>query len=591
MNRKMKEIRIYSECYEQGLYLLEYIKAHKKLIGIKTRIIYTKPALFSNYVASSSVARLFKNKDFDGLISVIDNNGKEDPLLTIEFSSAVPVDDHILQRFDFIYWSTFYKVPSLKISPTKVYNTNFGGGNKIKLSHEYYASLNIKGVYYHAEWPLINESDLAVLNDKFISSPPILDEVTIVFDKLINTYLTSSNQNTFFEKMQSDYKKYILENFEDEGLNFSTSSRYNFDENGNLTLKFNRFGHGMDPERGMLTFWSCKLGYNPIVKFIVQRKNMEDYRKLYEGNRDNEILKMLEKVYNDGNIITKELAFDLFVKSTSTYLLFENCLWNKNKILINDQSLKQYLMRDTSVVNNLLRFGSKVILTDLRENVIVEFNWNEDIVREVYALKSRECGELERIPLPLKNVTNNNLNEDIVTFACQKIFASNNMINIAVSYPGAQGDRKILYGSGTTVKREYLDIISIKKKADKTYNIIIHENKKKLSDTKKSDIEKLYNFRNNEIKMRGLEELISKVYSSITLNKCYLGVGGKKSNVSFSEDNFDYLISIEINDSKEIEWNITSDNKEILEMFKDMQNKNGELKGTMKFEEAINVVE
>jgi len=124
MGRSIKEARIYCECYEQGLYLLDYL--NDILINVECKIIYTKPANFSKYIQESKVARLFSHKDFDGLISLIDERNKEHPILAVEFSSAVPVDDHILQRFDFVYWSTFYKVPCLKISPTELHNTDFG---------------------------------------------------------------------------------------------------------------------------------------------------------------------------------------------------------------------------------------------------------------------------------------------------------------------------------------------------------------------------------------------------------------------------------------------------------------------------------
>ena len=173
--RSIKELRVYCECYEQGL--LDYISDNEIIKGIDCKVLYTKPNSFSSYSSESIISHLFSRKDFDGLISAVDEDDTEHPIVTIEFSTAVPTDDHIVQRFDVMYWSTYYQTPCIKISPTVMNNTNFGGGSKIKIQHEYYTTLNMNGVYYHVDWPLIPDSDLVMTDPDRVSCPPFLKEL------------------------------------------------------------------------------------------------------------------------------------------------------------------------------------------------------------------------------------------------------------------------------------------------------------------------------------------------------------------------------------------------------------------------------
>jgi len=439
------------------------------------------------------------------------------------------------------------------------------------------------GVYYHVEWPLIKNTDLVVVDSK-ISCPPKITDIQQIITKTINQFKKSNDDLEFFNEAKKEYEEYVVSNYEDEELIFPNSSRYHFDD-GNLTMKFNRFGHGMDPERGMLVFWSQKLASKPIVKFVVQRENRDSYRKLYEGSRLDEILQIVdEKILANNNDVSIELALQLFKKATNTEYLLNDCIIKDNVVNIDDDRLLHHLNLNTSVFNSLLHFSSKIVLKDLQDNTIVEFRWNNGIVDRFYNEKSQNSLKLSNEKMPLREIANRDLNEDVVTYSCMKVFENNHMINIAVSYPGAQGDRKILYGSGTEVKRDYIDIISIKETSVGKYTVLLHENKRKVSDTQRSDIDKLYNFRNNPIKMVGLNELIKKVYDPIQIDKCYIGIGGEESPISSDENRFDYLINVNINSEGNVDWNLSSSNKDIIKIF------NNEINGTVIFVKKINIV-
>jgi hypothetical protein len=591
MSRKIKEIRVYCECYEQGLYLLDYICNNNHLKRVKPNIVYTKPGNFSNYVTTSKVSQLLKHKDFDGLISLIDFEDVEHPIATIEFSSAVPTDDHILQRFDVMYWSTFYKVPCLKISPTKMVNTDFGGGNRIKIQHEYYATINMEGIYYHIEWPLIENTDLVMVDNEKVSCPPELEALKLILNNFVDTFFDSLDDNAFFENLFEEYKKYVNNNYNNDELIISNSTRYQFDSHGNLTMKINRFGHAMDPERGMLIFWSEKLKNKPVVKFAVQRESYEKYKSLYEGSNSAHILEIVKnQILSNNNIVTFDIAINLFKKATNTYFLFTNAKIINNTININDKFLLNNLKGSTSVVNNLLHFGEKIILNDLNDNTIAEIKWNNDLVKQFYMEQRNKALTISNKALPIQKISNADLNEDIVTYACMSLFMKNDMKNIAVSYPGAQGDRKILQGSGVTTKRDYIDIISIKKHIDDKYNVFLQENKRKISDTQRSDIDKLYSIRLDEDKMQCLNKLISDVYTPIIIKGCYIGVGGQESLLAQGETRFDYLMYIMINRDGNIEWSILSSNPIIFEIFRDIADRYKRLRGVIELLYSVNVV-
>ena len=590
--RSIKELRVYCECYEQGLYLLDYISDNEIIKGIDCKVLYTKPNSFSSYSSESIISHLFSRKDFDGLISAVDEDDTEHPIVTIEFSTAVPTDDHIVQRFDVMYWSTYYQTPCIKISPTVMNNTNFGGGSKIKIQHEYYTTLNMNGVYYHVDWPLIPDSDLVMTDPDRVSCPPFLKELKDILNGMIISYCNSVVDNEYFDIEKNKYCQFVQSNYVDDRLDLSPSSRIQYDEAGKLTLKFNRYGHAMDPERGMLIFLNNRCASKPIIKFIVQRENRNKYVSLYDGNNEEAIMRIIDsKVLSNNNLVTFDIAFELFKKATNTTLLFESSKIENNIITIDDYDLINCLNRNTSVVNSLLHFGEKIVLNDLNNNNIVEIKWNLELVDNYYTLERQRILATTRKKLPVTILSNSKINEDVVTFACRSLFLKNNMKNIAVSYPGAQGDRKLLQGEGRETKRDYVDIISVHKYSDTEYNVFLQENKKRISETQKSDIDKLVSIKNDEDKINKLNNLISKVYVPIIVRGYYIGVGGQESPLAQGETRFDYLMYIMLNEKGDIEWQILSSNPIIFEIFKNISNSDNSLKGVIELNYPMYVVE
>ena len=192
--------------------------------------------------------------------------------------------------------------------------------------------------------------------------------------------------------------------------------------------------------------------------------------------------------------------------------------------------------------------------------------------------------------MPIKLLPNDIINEDVVTFASMSVFLMNNMKNIAVSYPGAQGDRKILQGTGLTTKRDYIDIISVHKCSDDEYDVFLQENKKKIYETQRSDIDKLVSVRNDSEKMEELNRLLEKVYIPIVIKGCYIGVGGQESPMAPGETRFDYLMYIMINELGNIVWKILSSNPIIFEIFDNIKNSSGSLEGEITLDSPMYIV-
>ena len=356
-------------------------------------------------------------------------------------------------------------------------------------------------------------------------------------------------------------------------------------------LKFNRYGHGMDPERGMLLFLNKNYNQKPIVKFLVQRENRNKYKSLYEGNNQDAIMEIIDaKVIPNDNIVTFDIAYDLFKKATNTHNLFQSALITGNTIIINDNDLMNCLNSSLSVINNLLHFGEKIILCDLNDNVIVEIKWNLELVDNYYLTERQKSLMTSKIKMPTKLLPNDMINEDVVTFASMSVFLMNNMKNIAVSYPGAQGDRKILQGTGLTTKRNYIDIISVHKCSDDEYDVFLQENKKKIYETQRSDIDKLVSVRNDSEKMAELNQLIEKVYTPIVIKEYYIGVGGQESPMAPGETRFDYLMYIMINGTGNIVWKILSSNPIIFEIFDNIKSSSGSLEGEITLNSPMYIV-
>lgn len=154
---RVQSIRIYAEVLEQGLDFKEYVRRAGFAGDIVN--IYTKKGRNEILETDSLVDRIRKCKDVDVMITAI-SNSQEIPLLMVEYSTAVPADDHRMQRSDVYYWGSVFKVPILKICPkNKGMIQDFGGGDKISNEIEAYLAYQKHALYYFVEWNNVKEKD------------------------------------------------------------------------------------------------------------------------------------------------------------------------------------------------------------------------------------------------------------------------------------------------------------------------------------------------------------------------------------------------------------------------------------------------
>lgn len=579
------EYRIYSEVYEQGIDIQKYLE--KSNVNVNVKIISTVQSKFKKDANRDSIISKYMNlKKFDALISILVNEKneiKEYPITIVEYSTALPTDDHILQRFDGIYWASILKIPYIRISPKKINNTNHGGGSKLTLGHELYVSYSMKAIYNHFEWSTIENSDYIDVNKERISCPPELENLKSYFFELINCIQIEKSYSSFYENFFNKYYTKHEPSF-DKNSNLISSTRLNFsDDKKYLRLKFNRFGHAMDPERGMLSFFYASLNGNVGIEFQIQREidsERGSYSSLFDDTSNKEIL--LEFIHEKNNKLVLNDYLYIFKTATCTENLFKNIKLSQNIARINDDDLKYFLLNSNNqTIKTLLLFAKDIILTDLNRNEIVKITWNNELVGDTI---SNNTLSFNNKPLDLQILKNSLITEDIVTYIVQYLFRKSNLNIIAVSYPGAQGDRCILSKSGRKTKRTYIDVIAI----ENNNSIILNEAKKSLKNCA-NDVKKLMEFISKNSNVEQLIKLVEKI-SQIQLNSnnnIYSGISGNGNKIDYTS--LDYYIAINIDDNSEyLIWTIYLSNIELYSTFKNLAT-NDKLQGKINIHKNLEI--
>ena len=274
---RIDELRIYSGCLEQGLDFKNYFLNIDKNLLVKN--IYPTKARQAIRQSDSILQKITKLKDFDLVISIISHN-KEIPILLVEYSTAVPTDDHKMQRSDVYFWASVFKIPVLKISPlTKNSFGKHGGGDKITLTQELNLTLIQKAVVYFIDWQSDTNSGLMTHKEKL----SCIDENKQLQDILANIMQKCKELENFSEIYELLWQEQMVY-FSDKALqdlknNFVDSTRFQRIEN-EIIVQINRFGHAMDPDRGILYFLSQLLLFKG--KILKAKKAIKPYLTAYQ---------------------------------------------------------------------------------------------------------------------------------------------------------------------------------------------------------------------------------------------------------------------------------------------------------------------
>lgn len=176
--------------------------------------------------------------------------------------------------------------------------------------------------------------------------------------------------------------------------------------------------------------------------------------------------------------------------------------------------------------------------------------------------------------------------EDVVTFCSVELYKKLKFDLLAVSYPGAQGDRCVLTGSGRNVLRTYIDIIACGTD-DNGVTVYLEECKANIADSQ-NDAEKLNEFITNPEKMKGLEKLYHKVTNGKEKFDISIGIGAKTSPAARALD-VDYIFMFDIDDTAidktVVRYNIAIIDTALINKFSPLINENGKLAGELSYPE------
>ncbi len=459
----IEEIRVYYESLEQANHFVKP-SIEKIFQDTPVKLIRLKKT-FNTY--NKRLAKIIYWKDPDVLISIV-SNGKEYPLIFIEFSNAVFTEDHELQRFDGLVASVENDCIYVKISPVTKKSVSSHGGN---IDFDYLNSFALilkkyNKLFFHFDWD-VDKKGVVQVQEEYLSCPKQDED----FNLFISTVLKHIKSKGYYENWQDNVNKELLKNnfFKkwQDGVNqvkFETHEELNSSrtlwiseskEFGNnfLELKLNRFGHAMDPERGMLSYYGTML-----PKVISKMKFVDDNNAWYKDiQTENKIESYIEK-----NGLNKAKDF-LYCFALGSGLHNNDAfkeIWNKfkeNNGNIIEIDVTNFLNDNYIELNKALRtifkFSQSFYIEDVNGKKRVILRWE----------KFNGLKDFNKLPevTPIGKLTS--LDEDLVTYiTIHNILIPNGYKIIAASYPGAQADRVILIepGTGRKQKRKYIDIIS-----------------------------------------------------------------------------------------------------------------------------------
>ena len=207
----MKQIRIYYESIEQGY---DYIRPVVKAACDKnTEIIFVRRPKKASDLVPGSISAILTMTTPDALITGVEN-GKEYPLVLIEFTEAVTTEDHELQRAYGAIAAYLSNCYYLKLSGEKQSEKEFGGADYDPYSTPriFIDKVKFEG-YIIANWDTESGNSYTLKrNEKLPSCPPRIP----IFESTIKAAVQAFIQNPTLWysksldalKKDSDYKAF-----------------------------------------------------------------------------------------------------------------------------------------------------------------------------------------------------------------------------------------------------------------------------------------------------------------------------------------------------------------------------------------------
>jgi len=416
-----------------------------------------------------------------------------------------------MQRFDGFVASAENNCIYGKLSPiNKTSQSAHGGNTKFNYLTSYKAALETFGSYsFHFDWTC-DENGNVIVNENYLSCPQEIKPLTFFLNNLVS--FVTAGRIDFSKWVQNFETKILNENifaawgeklkkFSLPDLKTQNTSRTKWkEESKEFHLKINRFGHAMDPERGMLAYYGtiCK---NTIAKMLFDKNNTAWYK---DTTKEKEITAYVKRngLKNASNFLYCFLLGSGTINNKKFLAHIDKYKNTKAKSIEIDLSI--FLSENFFTLNKALRtvfkFSKQLHIIDTEGEIRIKFVWKKFSV----------ANDFTKFPAitPIQNRTV--FDEDDITYiSVHNVLRQNGYKLIAVSYPGAQGDRVVLAeaGTGRRQQRRYIDIISYLPKSHSA----LQENKGKFTPKSiQGEITELAKYKTDKAYKQSIEKFVSR---------------------------------------------------------------------------------
>ncbi|MBQ3197209.1 MAG: hypothetical protein IJB63_03705 [Alistipes sp.] len=562
----MKQFRIYYESLEQGAnFIMPIIK---DVVGDSAEIILVRRPKTATELNEGSIAALLRMTTPDALITGI-SDGIEYPLVLIEFTEAVTTEDHELQRTYGAIAAYFAGAYYLKLAGEKESEKEFGGAtyNPYSTPKIFIDKVGYEG-YIIAKWETEDDNPYTLKrNADYPSCPPYIDILTNTIQSAIYAFCRNSttwyNDSLNMLKETVSYQTYrtmvdkatgakeLLDSWKTRNDSNLNKLRF-FVKDTWMGAKINRFGHAMDPDRGILTFMSFLFSEEKEVYGIyalvrprgneVMRRDLDSLDLL----RAKLSIALDEKDHGslpEWLVSAIKSAAD---KATSlTDIIDFNDVWEAH---IED-------LTDNKVVMTLAYFLDGIYLNHNG----VKLKWNK---RKLIDTTDRNflphfASHFKfasySAPTPVETITID-VDEDEVSYALiHRVLIPNGFHVISVSYPGAQGSMAILPEpeQGKAQSRKYIDVIATPPSGS-DIDVLLNESKGMFTSSEvRKDVAKLIPYKTDQTYKNALHEALfiaQVIDKEQELRNIVIGVSfGVKSNArgtTWNPGNIDFIFRI-----------------------------------------------
>ena len=427
------EVRIYFEVIEQASHFLQpCMEGACSRLGVvpeEIRLVKMGRPSAAETPVAEAIRGALAMKDPDAVITVV-REGIERAVAFFEFSTAVRTEDHDQQRFDAFVAAAEVGAPMIKVYAERV--SEFGHGGKT--DHDARAIYKIvqqqfgTAAFEH-HWPVNSEGTRALTDPRFLSCPEPNEEMTALLTVLTSLALQSPapigrtvlGQSEQLPNWAEAEIRANSEPFERPSIPGPKAKRV-WVQGDRWNLKFNRWGHAMDPERGMAWYLRAAVG-ETLVGHI-----------------------------HDSEVTSSESAFKAFLKGTGLKAeLFGSELMEDDRVDISERLREAAPNRaGLSIFTNCSEFkvcngaGDKLLTVE----------WSAQSIPGLasYGVSAPATQLRAGASFTEDEVTYSVVHDVLLPAGYELVF---------VSFPGAQGDFAILDPeTGRARGRTYIDVIA-----------------------------------------------------------------------------------------------------------------------------------